>query len=345
MAPFSHKRIRQICSNVGVSLRAGLDLRTCWATEAQRLSGRNQDLMMAVVELMTRGSSLSDGIEEVVPDLFPPLMKGMIRVGEHTGRLAEVFEQLADHYDHKLQLKRIILQGIAWPLFELAFAIAVITAMILIFGMIDGAGLDGEPVSILGLRGGKGALIFLSFVALALSPVLFLLIGFRRAWFPIDPVIGVLSRVPMLGRAIRTMALSRICWTMAMAHNAGIDAISTLKMAIKSAQNPIYSRAGRRAEEVLKQNRSFLEAFRAAGVFPHDLLAAVETGELAGQLSETMMAFSTHCLERARQQFKTLAFVLGILVFMLVAGLMIAAIFILFKRLYLDPINNALEGF
>ena len=171
---------------------------------------------MAVVELMTRGSSLSDGIEEVVPDLFPPLMKEMIQVGEHTGRLAEVFEQLADHYDHKLQLKRIILQGIAWPLFELAFAIAVITAMILIFGMIDGAGLDGEPVSILGLRGGKGALIFLSFVALALSPVLFLLIGFRRAWFPIDPVTGVLSRVPMLGRAIRTMALSRICWTMAI---------------------------------------------------------------------------------------------------------------------------------
>ena len=345
MAPFSTKRIRQICSNVGVSLRAGLDLRTSWATEAERLSGRDYDRMMAIVELMTEGWSLSDAIEEVASGLFPPLMKEMVQVGEHTGKLAEVFEQLADHYDHKLQLKRIILNGIAWPLFELAFSIAVITAMIAIFGMIQGPGLDDKPVSILGLRGGRGVAIFLSYVALALAPIVFLLIGFRQAWFPVEPIMGILSRVPLLGKAIRTMALSRICWTLAMAHNAGIDAIRTLTMALKSGQNPIYQRAGRRAEEELKQHHSFLEAFQAAGVFPNDLLAAVQTGELAGQLSETMMAFSQHCIDRARQQFKTLAFVLGIIVFLLVAAMIITVIFVLFKRLYLDPINDALQGF
>ena len=341
MAPFSTKRVRQICSHVGISLKAGLDLRTSWETEAQRLSGRSRDMMMAIVDQMIDGASLYDSIQKVAPGLFPPMMKEMIQVGEHTGQLAEVFEQLADHYDHKLEVKRIILNGISWPLFELGFSIAVITLLIFIYGMIDGTDLQGNPQSLFGLRGASGVTIFLSLVALFVAPVIALLVAIRRAWLPVEPVMGVLSRIPVLGRAIRTMAISRICFTMAMAHNAGIDAIRTMTMAFSSGQNPIYKRAGRRAIHVLKDHRSFLEAFQAAGVFPHDLLAAVQTGELTGQLSETMTAFSQHYLERARQQFKTLAFVLGIVVFLFVAALIIATIFMMFKR-YLDQLNEFL---
>jgi len=343
MVPFPTKRLQQICLHVGTSLRAGLDLRASWEIEAQRLSGRHRAVMSAIVDQMIDGSSLYDSIEAEAPDCFPALMKEMIQVGEHTGKLAEVLLRLAEHYDHKLELKRIIINGIAWPLFELAFAIAVITALIGIFGLIGNVERGEEPPNLFGLRGASGVATFLTLVGLVIAPILGLMVAIRRAWLPLDPLMAFLSRVPMLGRAIRTMAISRICWTLAMAHNAGIDAVRTMTMALKSSQNLIYTNAGRRAEEALKQHQTFLEAFQAAGVFPHDLLAAVQTGELAGRLSETLEAFSVQYLEKARQQFKTLAFVMGIIVFLGVAALIVAAIFYMFFKFIMDPLNQALN--
>lgn len=340
MVPLSIRRLQQLCSSMGTTLHAGLDVRVAWTTEAKRLAGPARQRMLRMVDLMNEGDSLSFAIEQEGGKMFPAQAREMIRVGEQTGRLAEVFVQLGEHYNHRLELKRIVISGIAWPLFELSAAILAISILIMVFGMIDRPGLNGEPPSLFGLRGGSGVMTFLGLVALCLAPVFGCLLAVRCAWLPVDPILGLLSRIPMLGAPLKTMALSRICWTFSMAHEAGIDAERTVAMALSSGQNPVYGNTSPQILQRLAENQSFHDAFSAAGVFPHDFMAALQSGEIAGRLSETLAAQSDKFLERARQQFKKLAFVLGIVVFLAVGGLIVAAIFHMFFKFVLGPLNE-----
>ena len=304
------------------------------------MRGGARQRMMRMLDRMNEGDSLFDVIEAEGARMFPAQTRQMIRVGEQTGRLAEVFIRLGEHYEHRLELKRIVINGIAWPLFELTVAIGAISILIMVFGMINRPGLTGEAPSLFGLRGAHGVMIFISIVALCVAPIVALLIAIRLAWLPVDPILGVLSRVPMLGAPLRTMAMSRICWTFSMAPEAGIDAERTVAMALASGQNPVYGNWAPTIIGKIADNQSFSEAFKAAGVFPHDFMSALHNGEVSGQISETLEAQSVKFLDRARQQFKKLAFAIGIGVFLIVGGLIVAAIFHMFFKFILGPLNE-----
>ena len=67
---------------------------------------------------------------------FPPMFVQMVEVGEATGKLDEVLLRLAEHYEHQQQMKRAFWFGIAWPLFELVFAVARHRPLDLILGLV-----------------------------------------------------------------------------------------------------------------------------------------------------------------------------------------------------------------
>jgi hypothetical protein len=70
---------------------------------------------------------------------FPPMFVQMVAIGEQTGKLDEVLKRLGEHYEHLAVMRRNFLIGIAWPAFELVFAVLVIGAVIFITGIIGAA--------------------------------------------------------------------------------------------------------------------------------------------------------------------------------------------------------------
>ena len=95
---------------------------------------------------------------------FPPMVVQMVAVGEQTGKLDEVFQRLAEHYEHLSSMQRTFWIGIAWPMFELIFAVLVIGGVIFITGMIAAAR-GGEAMDVLGwgLVGTSGAITWFLF--------------------------------------------------------------------------------------------------------------------------------------------------------------------------------------
>src|SRR5688572_10784024 len=173
MSRASLKELAQLCRRLSTSLEAGIDARKTFAREAE--SGVSQAMRRRIYPIhdaVQAGRTITEGLNST-GEYFPSMFREMVHVGEQTGKLPEVFKQLADHYDHQLTLRRAFLAAITWPMLQLFGALGVIGIVILVMGMLP-TGPRGERPDILGLGliGVPGFLIYMMFLA-AIAGVLY----------------------------------------------------------------------------------------------------------------------------------------------------------------------------
>jgi type II secretory pathway component PulF len=341
MARISTRALSQFCHRVGNSLQAGIDVRKIWDMESHRGTSQQQAVMRGIHDRIARGESLSTAFAES-GGFFPPLVCEMVEVGERTGRLDEVFLKLGDHCDHQIELQRVFLMSISWPMIELSLAIVAIGVFIWLYGFLDLKTMDGSPMTILGLYGTSGLLIYVLSVAAILGVVSFPFVAARRGWVDLGPLYRLLAYIPGIGGAIRSLALSRLSWALSMSTDSSLDAQRAVELAVRSTQNSYYTVHLDRMRREIRQGRSLHTAFEVTGAYPAEFLDALDTGETAGRISETMAILARQMQDRARSQCRVLAIAASILVLFAVFGLIISFIFKMFFQVY-GPLFDMLK--
>jgi type II secretory pathway component PulF len=341
MARIGLGSLAQFCQRVGTALHAGIDVRRIMDSEVHRGSPRQRDVMRQLQEQIAAGESLASALAHS-NGYFPPLLPEMVAVGERTGRLEEVFIRLGEHYQHLLSLRRTFLIGIAWPLIELGLALFVVGLLIWILGAI-GAEWDGKPLSVMGLHGTSGLLIYVGILGAIACACGLTVTAVRRGWIDLDPLYRLLMNVPGIGTGLRTMAMSRLTWSLALATDSDLDIKRAVELGVRSTQNSYYTSHLEKMVRRLQEGETLHTAFRAAGVYPTEFLDALETGETAGQVSEMMANLAEQYEDRTRTFCKLLAVVAGVAVLLLVFGIIIFFIFQL-AQLYLMPIYDTLDS-
>ena len=274
---------------------------------------------------------------------FPPLACEMVDVGEQTGKLAEVFLRLADHYDHAISLRRSFLVGIIWPAIQLGLAVGIIGVLIWVMGIVnDGAG--DEPIDALGLGlyGTRGLLIYSGVVAGVAILGTVVVVGTVRGWFWTGPLMLAVTHSPILGRCIKTAALARMAWSLAMAIESGTDARGAVRAAIRSTQNRHFTRHTEAVDRQIASGCEIHRALRTTGAFPDDLLDALEVAEQSGRVVESMTDLSSRSQDQAQSSSGVLTMLAALAAWGLVALLIIALIFRL-AMFYIGSIYEALE--
>jgi type II secretory pathway component PulF len=137
------------------------------------------------------------------------------------------------------------------------------------------------------------------------------------------------------------LALSRLCWTFGLVHNAGVDAERTAAMAIRSTGNPMFIRELSGILNSLRKNQEFYTAFSKADNFPTGFLASLMTAEQTGTITESLIREAALYREITETQFTWLTRVTGGIIYGCVGIVVIAMIFILFNQ-YLNVINHLL---
>ena len=323
-------------------MRSGIDARRVWEMEERHASGAMRSALGAIRQQVAAGGTVAEGMQ-TSNGFFPPMFVQMVAVGEQTGKLDEVLQRLAEHYEHLASMQRTFWIGIAWPLFELGFAVLVIGGVIFITGVISAA-TGGEAPDVLGwgLVGTSGALtwfLFCGFVAGAIALAANALI---RGWMGPQPVLAAM-RIPVLGKCLESLALSRLTWALALALDSGMDARRAVTLSIRSAQNPYYESSLPRVAAGIRANRQFHESFGDGRVFPTEFLQQLEVAEMAGATTEALLRLAKEYEERARSAMRVLTGIATVLVMLLVFGVIIFAIFSLFYHAYLKPINDMIE--
>lgn len=332
------KPLAQMCHNVGTGLHAGVDIRRIWETEAARGSMRHRSAMSQIRDQVAAGDTVTEAIA-ASGGYFPGLLKEMVDVGERTGRLDQVFVRLGEHYDNLLRMRRMFLMGIAWPMIELTLGLCVIGLFIWILGMIPQTK-DGPPITFFGLYGNDGLLIYVSVVGGIFALIAGTIFGVRNGWFNVDPLVRLAMGLPGIGHGLKTVAMSRMTWSLSMATDTEIDARKVVELAVRTTQNPHYTSKIERIQGVIERGGEMREAFESAGVFPDDFLDALHAGEISGRISESMLVLAKDYEDRTKLYYRGLAVAAGIGVFLLVAALIIFLIFTLFMQ-YLNILDSA----
>lgn len=342
MSRISTKTLIQLCRRVGTSMKAGVDARRLWETEARHAAGPLKRSIERVKEGVLRGESVADSMR-ACEGYFPPLVTEMVEVGEKTGQLDAVFLKLAEHYDHQAQTTRNFLMGIAFPIFELFFAVFMIGGLMAVMGWItDSRG--GEPIDLLGigLTGTTGTMVIWGTFAVFATTVVVLILAVGRGYFGPKPVM-LAMKVPLVGRALESLALSRLTWALSMGLDAGIDAKRSVSLAFRASQNPYFLSREAVATNEIVLNRQFHEAFGAAEVFPREFLQNLETAEIAGSTTESLQSMAREYESRARHAIKILAVFLGIAIMVGVLLLVGVVIVVAFYNLVVKPVDELLN--
>lgn len=332
------KPLANLCQRLAISLDAGVDIRKLLANEAARASGQLRRHLSAVGQGVNAGESLARALEST-GDYFPPIFREMTAVGEETGHLEQVFAQLADYYDVRLEMRRSFLNAIMWPMIELGFSLLIIGFIIWVAGI-----LPGKPDYLgLGLVGDEGLRMYVVILAGAAFFVWLFIQYMQRGAMWTRPIQRIALQLPLVGRPLQTLALSRLAWSLHLTMNTGMNVRRALKLSIQSTQNARYVDQISAIDEEIMAGATIREAFHRVGGYPIEFLDTLAAGELSGKTVESMGRLAKQYAEQSKIVMKTLATIAGFFVWAAVAAVIIVVIFRMYMVIYIGPTTEAVR--
>jgi len=305
----STKQLARLCRRLATSLEAGLEVRSVWAREAkQATSPIARSRFRVVSESVNRGESLHEALSQT-DDYFPPLFRELAHVGEQTGHLPEAFAELANHYDFQIKLSSTFLVAISWPLVELGVAIGAVGLLIYVLGAIgQSRGMTFDVLG-LGLSANLSLLVYIVTVATAGLLVAGTIYAIRRGLVWTHPVQRALLNVPVLGKALQSLALARLAWSLYLTTMSGMDIRRAVRLSVQSTRNARYTSGLKLIESRLTAGDSLFDAFVETYAYPDTFLDALHVGEETGKLDDAMARLARQYREEAEAAMKVLGVV------------------------------------
>jgi type IV pilus assembly protein PilC len=340
----SLKALEAFCRRMAMGLKSGVDLLRMLGIETKTGSVRHRAVAENMIEALRNGHSLSESMA-LQGYYFPALLVKMVDAGEHAGGMDRTFREMADYYQDLKQTRTAFVAQITFPVIQLMLAFLIACILIMVNGFFSAGSSQDKPIDLtgIGLRGVSGVLIFAGIAALGFGAIAIVAFGIWKNWFGCHRTLVPLVRnVPVIGTVLTTTALSRLSMTLSMMLGAGVDAKRSVQDALLSTGNHYYISGLPKSLAAIVAGKSFAEALDAPKLLPADFIQNVEVGEMSGSDSESLERMATTYREKAQLALTQLAILSGVLVWLLIATMIIIAIFMIFFQI-LQVYSNALK--
>ncbi|WP_288760061.1 type II secretion system F family protein [uncultured Brevundimonas sp.] len=275
-----------ILRQLGLMLEAGVSLLEALDTVAQGMQARKgRQQFQAAIAALRRGDSLGQALEDNVPG-FPDYLYAMARVGEASGRIAEVLKQAAEQMAYEDRLRKEFGNAMTYPAFLLSAGVAAIafifTQVVPRFGAMIGDDRSNVPaMSRWVLAAGEFANANSALVLIVLG-----VLAAAVAFIVTNPEIRaraytVAHGLPVVGNVLQAREVSSWARLTAFALNNGVPILSAVGLARAAVPIGPFRQGLNRLESDLKAGMT-LDASLAA----HTKLEAMDLSLLrAGQRS------------------------------------------------------------
>jgi type IV pilus assembly protein PilC len=274
-------------------VEAGLHLlRSLTALAEETLNKYFKGVIEHVGADVAQGESLGDAMGKH-PRAFNQFYVSLIRVGESSGRLPDVLNQLATYLEKTAQLRRKVLGALSYPMVILSLTMVILSIMVFYVAPIfedvykrANAALPLPTQMLLAVSRGVRANIPVTLLLLMVVGTL----GYMGARTQTGRRLldaGKL-RLPLFGSLIRKAILAKVCRTLATLINSTVPVLEALDITASAAGNCIIEEAIRRTAEEVKSGGTIATALRRSGQFPSMLVQMIVTGEETGKLPELL---------------------------------------------------------
>jgi type II secretory pathway component PulF len=304
--------------SAGVSVTKTLNhAATSGATALREMSSR-------LLRAAQAGRPLAPALEADA-DRMPPVFVPLFRVGEEAGRLPEVLADLEEYLRQDDRLRRQFRQQTLLPRIQLFLAIFIVAGLIWILGTIAGSR-GGSPISIFGLAGTSGALIFL---AVTLGPIMVVWLiakklggaGLRGRFD------AILLRLPVIGPVLEAIALQRFSLALGHTLDSNMPIAKAVGLGFDATGNAAFQAQSSAVAAALKSGATLAEALGPCPLLPPVFVEIIETAEHGGVVPEAMRQQAKHYQELAGERLKRLSQVASFGVWLLVATFIVICIF------------------
>jgi len=314
-------------------LKAGVPI--MGALKGLQESTDNQTFRRVIQEIresLDSGRELSASLARH-PKVFDSFFVNMVRVGEHTGKLEEVFLRLFHHMEFEKFMREQVKSAVRYPSFvvaTMAIAIVIINLFVVPAFAKVYAGFKTELPALT-----KALIAFSDFMVTywpaLLAVLLVLVFGFR---FYVNTVQGQLAwdqfklRIPIAGKIVLKATLARFARSFALAIESGVPAVQALTVVAHTVDNEHVARKIAAMRDGLERGESVLRTAVATGIFTPIVLQMVAVGEESGALDDLMKEIADMYQREVEYDLKNLAsqiepiliVALGVLVLILALG-------------------------
>jgi len=319
---------RQLSTLVG----ANLPLVGCLQALSDQVEHeRLRTVLAETKDAVNEGASLADAMAKY-PRVFSELYINMIGAGETSGALDIVLERLADFTESQADLRNKVLYAMLYPLIILVIMFLVI---IIMFTFVI-------PRITMIFEQTKQTLPLITRVMIALS-------DFARGWgglftalFVVGAMVGLrywlktpsgreyydqnLLKLPVIGRIVRNIAVSRFCKTMSTLLMSGVPLLKAMGIVEKVVGNMVLSNAISHAKANISEGASIADPLRMSKVFPPFVIQMIASGEQSGEL-EFMLQKASIAFDREVENAVTgLTKLIEPMMIVILAGLVVLVI-------------------
>lgn len=308
-----------------LSALSGLAAHTVNRTLAKTLAG--------VMESLQAGRDLSSSMAQF-PDVFSVFYISLVRVGETSGRLEEVFHQLATYLQREKKTRDQIKSAMRYPVFVLVailVAISVINVLVVPAFAAMFAQFGAElplPTRILIAMSdftiNRWELLVGGCVALVAGGRMYVRSeDGRYAWHKL------LLRFPLIGKILYRAALARFSRLFALVQASGIPIVTGLSVVARALDNDFIQERVLSMRDGIERGESLSNTAAGTGIFDHLVLQMLQVGEQSGATDDLLREVADYydsevdyAVDKLSASIEpTLTIILAVLVFLLAAGI------------------------
>lgn len=271
-------------------LSSGIDIKTAFDLILDNYSKKeNKNIIRVIQQEIIAGSSFSEAINS--SGQFSLYEYYSIKIGEETGRLLEVLGDLSNYFTKKIEQQRKIINAFSYPIIVLLTAIAAIAFMMnFIVPMFEDVfkRYDRELPAltkhvIKAADGFTGYMLIITLIVISwilLSQTVKKKLWYRRI------VSGLLMKMPVFGKLINKIYLSRFCLSMELLMSSRTPLLSSIQLIKKMITfYPIQFALDEVENDILlgKQLHQSLGKFK---IFDKRMISLIKVAEEVNQLDK-----------------------------------------------------------
>ena len=283
--------VAQVCRQLSALLRGGLPLDTALKALVDQRS-RHSAVLTEVRARVQEGYSFSESLD-AAGGVFPELLVATVGAGERIGRLGEVLERLAQHFEKRQALTQQVRGALAYPLVLTALSLGIVSLMLVyvvpqVTPVFADSGVELPLLTQILLEVSDFVRVW-GWLALAGAAAGAVLIA--RAMR--QPAVRLrlhraLLAAPLFGALSQELNSTRLMQSLATLTNAGVSVWESLRVAARMLTSLPMQRAAMAAAEEVSEGAAAADALDRSGLFSPLCIQLIASGEASGELHQLL---------------------------------------------------------
>jgi type IV pilus assembly protein PilC len=258
---------------------------------------RFREIVANLVDEIEGGKTLSEALAEH-STIFDPLFVSLIRAGEATGQLPDIFESLSKTIKWQDELEKTTKKLLTSPLIVGTVVLSV-TAFLMVYlvpQLVDFIESMGQelPFHTRALIATSDFIVAYWYIIIITPPVTFFGIKLLVKHNEKAAMRADLIKISIwkLGPVLKKLLLSRFANFFAMMYAAGIPILKCLEIAEDIIGNKVIKQALATVRNDIQQGAPIALSFKNTGLFPPLVIRMLQVGEVTGNLDSALLNVS-----------------------------------------------------